>query len=406
MIEDKVNILTMASVNSADDCLQSDQIREATVLSEDDLMIRDVARRFARERLLPFSREWDRTGEFPRSLLPEMGELGLFGILAPQEYGGMGGRYLTWAVALEEIAAGNGGLSTLMHVHALGTAGVLASLGNAEQKAQWLPRMIAGEAIGCIALTEPHAGSDVSKVKTRARKVDGGWRLDGAKQFISNGRRASVAIILAVTDPDAGSRGMSFFLMPTDTPGFNVGNPEEKLGQKTSDTVPIVLEDCFVPETALMGEYGHALPATMGLLSDGRISIAAQAVGMARAAFEFALEYSRERKTFGKAIIDHQALAFRLADMATQIEVARAYTHHAARLLDAGADCVKEASIAKLFAGEMAERVCSDAIQIHGGYGYLADYPVERIYRDVRVCQIYEGTNDIQRLIIARKLRA
>ncbi|MBR1159447.1 acyl-CoA dehydrogenase family protein [Bradyrhizobium elkanii] len=368
-------------------------------------MIRDVARRFARERLLPFGREWDRAGAFPRSLLPEMGNLGLFGILAPQEYGGLGGGYLTWAVALEEIAAGNGGISTLMHVHALGTAGVIANLGNAEQKAQWLPRMIAGEAIGCVALTEPHAGSDVSRIKTRARKVDGGWRLDGAKQFISNGRHASVAIILAVTDPDAGSRGMSFFLVPTDTPGFRVGNPEEKLGQTTSDTVPIVLEDCFVPEAAMMGEHGQALPATMGLLSDGRISIAAQAVGMARAAFEAALDYAQERKAFGKAIIDHQAVAFRLADMATQIEVARAYTHHAARLLDAGADCVKEASIAKLFAGEMAERVCSDAIQIHGGYGYLADYQVERIYRDVRVCQIYEGTNDIQRLIIARKLR-
>nr|WP_283848733.1 acyl-CoA dehydrogenase family protein [Bradyrhizobium brasilense] len=369
------------------------------------MMIRDVARRFARERLLPFGREWDRTGTFPRSLLPEMGNLGLFGILAPQEYGGLGGGYLTWAVALEEVAAGNGGISTLMHVHALGTAGVIANLGNAEQKAQWLPRMIAGEAIGCVALTEPHAGSDVSRIKTRARKVDGGWRLDGAKQFISNGRHASVAIILAVTDPDAGSRGMSFFLVPTETPGFRVGNPEEKLGQTTSDTVPIVLEDCFVPEAAMMGEHGQALPATMGLLSDGRISIAAQAVGMARAAFEAALDYARERKAFGKAIIDHQAVAFRLADMATQVEVARAYTHHAARLLDAGADCVKEASIAKLFAGEMAERVCSNAIQIHGGYGYLADYQVERIYRDVRVCQIYEGTNDIQRLIIARKLR-
>ncbi|WP_442894373.1 acyl-CoA dehydrogenase family protein [Bradyrhizobium sp. AZCC 1693] len=367
-------------------------------------MIRDVARRFARERLLPFGHEWDRTGEFPPVLLSEMGSLGLFGILAPQEHGGLGGGYLTWAVALEEIAAGNGGISTLMHVHALGTAGVLARLGNTEQKARWLPRMVAGEAIGCIALTEPHAGSDVAKVKTRARKADGGWRLDGVKQFISNGRRASVAIILAVTDPERGNRGMSFFLVPTDAQGFIVGKTEEKLGQRTSDTVQIVLDDCFVPETALMGEYGQALPATMGLLSDGRISIAAQAVGMARAAFDCALEYARERKAFGKAIIDHQALAFRLADMATQIDVARAYAHHAARLLDEGVECVKEASMAKLFAGKMAERVCSDAIQIHGGYGYLADYPVERIYRDVRVCQIYEGTNDIQRLIIARKL--
>ncbi len=374
------------------------------MLSDDDQMIQEAARRFSRQRLLPFGREWDRTGDFPPDLLREMGNLGLFGILVPQEYGGLGGGYLTWAVALEEIAAGNGGISTLMHVHALGAAAVLARLGDADQKSRWLPRMVAGEAIGCIALTEPHAGSDVAKVKTRARKVDGGWRLDGLKQFISNGRRANVAIILAVTDPERGNRGMSLFLTPTDAKGFDVGQTEQKLGQRTSDTVQIALHDCFVPETALMGEHGQGLPATMGLLSDGRISVAAQAVGMARAAFDCALDYAREREAFGKPIIEHQAVAFRLADMATRIDVARAYTHHAARLLDRGANCVKEASMAKLFAGEMAERVCSDAIQIHGGYGYLADYPVERIYRDVRVCQIYEGTNDIQRLIIARNL--
>lgn len=376
------------------------------MLNEDNLMIQETARRFAREKLAPFGREWDQTGDFPPDLLREMGELGLFGLLMPEEFGGMNGGYLNWVIALEEIAAGNGGISTLMHVHALGTSGPLAHLGSQEQKARWLPAMISGEAIGSICLSEPHAGSDVSKVKTRAKRVDGGWQLDGVKQFISNGQRASVSIVLAVTDPDAGNRGMSFFIVPTDTPGYIVGKVEEKLGQKTSDTAQIILENCVVPEDAVLGTLNQALPATMGLLSDGRISIAAQAVGLARAAFEQAVEYAKERTAFGKTVAEHQAVAFRLADMATQIEVARSMTYHAARLIDAGIDCVKEASMAKLYAGEMAERVCSDAIQIHGGYGYLSDYPVERIYRDVRVCQIYEGTNDIQRLIIARRILA
>lgn len=376
------------------------------MLTDEDIMIRDTARRFAREKLAPFGREWDKTGEFPPQLLTEMGALGLFGLLLPEAYGGSNAGYLKHMLAVEEIAAGNGGISTLMHVHALGAASTLAALGNDAQKAEWLPRMIAGEAIGAICLSEPEAGSDVASIRTRATRVDGGWRLEGVKQFVSNGARAKIIIILAITEPGAGSRSMSFFLVPAGTPGFVVARREEKLGQSTSDTAQIVLDNCRVGDDAVLGALHHALPLTMALLSDGRVSIAAQAIGMARAAYECALDYAKERKAFGKTIFDHQAVAFRLADMATSIDVARAHMHAAARLLDAGEECVKEASMTKLFACQMAERVCSDAIQIHGGYGYLKDFPVERIYRDVRVCQIYEGTNDIQRLIIARRIAA
>lgn len=376
------------------------------MLSDSDRMIQETARRFAQDKLAPFSREWDRTGELPPQLFEEMGDLGLFGLLAPEAYGGSNVGFLPYLLALEEIAAGDGGLSTLLHVHVLGAVGPLLTFGDESQKATWLPQMISGKAIGCIALTEPHAGSDLSNVRTRARQVEGGWRIDGVKQFISNGARAKIAIILAITDQGAGSKSMSFFLVPTDTPGFRVGKHEDKSGQKSSDTVQIVLEDCFVPESALMGKRGQALAAAMSLLSDGRLSIAAQAVGMARAAYDAALAYARDRSSFGKALLEHQAVAFRLADMATQIEVARTFIHAAAPRLDAGEDIVKEASMAKVFAAEMAEKVCSDAIQIHGGNGYLKEYSVERIWRDVRVCQIYEGTNDIQRLIIARRIAA
>ncbi|MDB5971168.1 MAG: Acyl-CoA dehydrogenase [Hydrocarboniphaga sp.] len=376
------------------------------MLTDDDLQIQDGARRFARERLIPQSAAWDRGEPVPDALLREMGELGYLGLLIPEEYGGSGACLLTYVVALEEISAGNGGLSTLMHVHGLGTAGPIARFGTPAQKQRWLPAMASGEAIGAVCLTEPNAGSDVAAIRTRAVRSEGGWRLSGVKQFISNGARAKIAIVLAVTDPHAGRRGMTLFLVPTDTPGFKVGKPEEKMGQRTSDTVQITLDDCEVPEDAILGGLNQAFGLTMGLLSDGRISIAAQAVGMASAALDHAVAYARERTAFGKPLTGHQAVAFRLADMATSVEVARTFTQATARKFDAGVDCVSEASMAKLFAGEMAERVCSDAIQIHGGYGYLKDYPVERIYRDVRVCQIYEGTNDIQRLIISRKVCA
>ena len=377
------------------------------MLSPDEAAIRDAARRFAQEALAPHGHAWDHDTEVPPEVFRQIGELGYFGLLLPEAYGGSQFSLLDFVLVVEELAAGNAGLSTLVHVHGLGTAGPIARFGTEAQKQRWLPAMATGEAIGCVALTEPGAGSDVAAIRTRATRTDRGWRLDGVKQFISNGARAKVALILAVTDPEAGRNGMSMFVLPTSSPGFRVGRAEDKLGQRSSDTVPITLEQCEVPEDAILGGVaGTAFQQTMGLLSDGRISIAAQSVGIARAALDAAIGYARERNAFGKPLTGHQAVAFRLADMATQVEIARTFVHETARRYDAGLECVREASMAKLFASQMAERVCSDAIQIHGGYGYLRDYPVERFYRDARVCQIYEGTNDIQRLIIARRLAA
>lgn len=365
----------------------------------------EAARRFVADRITPNSVAWNRDGNVPDDVLAEMGELGLFGLLVSPDVGGSDCNLSTFISVVEEIAAGDGGLSTLVHVHNLGTALLLSRLGSEAQRQEWLPQMASGRTIGAVCLTEPSAGSDLSAIRTRASRAEGGWTLDGTKQFISNGARAGMVIVLAVTDPEAGSRGKSFFLVPKGTKGLSIGPRERKMGQATSDTVQVHLDRCFVPDSAVLGGVGEALPKTMGMLSDGRISVAAQSVGMARAAYECALAYAQERQAFGTAIFDHQAVAFRLADMFARIEVARTYTHHAARLFDEGVECVKEASVAKLVAAEMAERVCSDAIQIHGGYGYLNDYRVEQIARDVRVCQIYEGTNDIQRLIIARRIR-
>lgn len=369
-----------------------------------DTELVEGVRRFVEKRIAPNSVQWNRDGEVPQSVIAEMGELGLFGLLLPEENGGAGCNLSTFIAVIEELAYGDGGLSTLVHVHGLGTAMLLARLGSESQKQAWLSRMARGEVIGAICLTEPSAGSDLSAIRARATRTDGGWILNASKQFISNGARAGLAIVLAVTDPEAGSHGKTFFLVPKDTPGFTPGKCERKMGQQTSDTAQMHFEDCFVPDDMVLGGVGAALPLTMGLLSDGRISIASQAVGMARAAFDLALDYARERQAFGKAIFDHQAVGFRLADMHAAVEMARVYTRHAAQLFDEGKECAREASVAKLVAAEMAEKVCSDAIQIHGGNGYLNDYRVEQIFRDVRVCQIYEGTNDIQRLIIARRL--
>ncbi|MEL3890152.1 acyl-CoA dehydrogenase family protein [Ferrovibrio sp. MS7] len=362
-------------------------------------------RRFVAKRITPYTAAWNRDGRAPDSVLAEMGEMGLFGLLLPEEYGGAGCNLSTFIAVVEELAAGDGGLSTLVHVHGLGTAMLLARLGTEAQKQAWLGKMASGEVIGAVCLTEPSAGSDLSAITGRATRAEGGWILNATKQFISNGARAGLVIVLAVTDPKAGSHGKSFFLVPKGTPGFTPGKLERKMGQHTSDTAQMHFENCFVPDDMVLGAVGEALPLTMGLLSDGRISVASQAVGMARAAYELALGYSRERTAFGKSIFDHQAVGFRLADMHAAIDMARVYTRHAAQLFDEGKECAREASIAKLVSAEMAEKVCTDAIQIHGGNGYLNDYRVEQIFRDVRVCQIYEGTNDIQRLIIARRIR-
>jgi butyryl-CoA dehydrogenase len=374
------------------------------LLTEQQLMIRDMARQFAREQLAPHAADWDAKAEFPQAAVDAMAELGLMGMLVPEEWGGAGVDRVSYALAVEELAAGDGSCSTIMTVHnSVGCVPILQH-GTQAQKERFLRPLAKGEMLACFCLTEPSTGSDASAIKTRARRDGNHWVLEGTKQFITNGSTADLAIVFAVSDAAKGKKGITAFLVPTDTPGFKVARLEKKLGLRASDTAQIVLENCRLTPDLMLGQEGEGYRIALGNLEGGRIGIAAQAIGMARAAFEAALAYAKERKTFGTAIINHQAVQFRLADMATQIEAARALTLAAAALRDAGKPCLKEASMAKLFASEMAERVCSDALQIHGGYGYLSDFPVERIYRDVRICQIYEGTSDIQRLVIGRAL--
>ncbi len=374
------------------------------ILNEDQQMARDAARDFAQEKLAPFAAQWDRDHHFPADAIAEMAALGFMGMVVPPEWDGAGLDYVSYAAAIIEIAAGCGAVSTVMSVHNGVGCAPIQTFGTDAQREKYLRPMARGEWIGCFCLTEPDAGSDAASIRTRAVREGDHYVLNGAKQFITSGKTARIAIVFAVTDPAAGKNGLSAFIVPTETEGFNVERVEDKLGQHPSDTCALTFTDMRVPADNRLGKEGMGLRIALANLEGGRITIGAQAVGMARAAFEAALDYARSRKQFGKPIIEHQAVAFRLADMATKIEVAEQMVLHAATLRDAGRPCLKEASMAKLFAAEMAERVCSDAIQIHGGYGYLADYPVERIYRDVRVCQIYEGTSDIQRLVIARAI--
>jgi butyryl-CoA dehydrogenase len=374
------------------------------MFDDDQIAIRNAARSFAQERLQPNAAAWDLSGEFPQEAIAQMGELGFLGMLVPGTYDGAEVDHVAYALAIEEIAAGDGAVSTIMSVHnSVGCMPIL-KFGTEEQKQRYLRPMARGEAIGAFCLTEPGAGSDASALRTRAVRDGNHWILNGTKQFITSGSTAGVAIAFAVTDPAAGKKGISAFIVPTNTPGYLVASIEHKLGQRCSDTAQIVFEDLRLDANMMLGKEGEGLRIALSNLEGGRIGIASQAVGMARAAFEAALRYTNERETFGTLLKNHQAVAFRLADMATQIEAARHLVLAAARLRDAGLPCLKEAAMAKLFASEMAEKVCSDAIQIHGGYGYLQDYAVERIYRDVRVCQIYEGTSDIQRMVIARSL--
>jgi alkylation response protein AidB-like acyl-CoA dehydrogenase len=375
-------------------------------LTEEQVMVRDMARAFAAEHLAPQADARDRAGAFPRSVLEEMGDLGLMGMTVPEEWGGAGIDNISAALAVEEIAAAHGSCSTIVSVH--NSVGCLPILrfGSEEQKERYLKPMARGRMLGAFCLTEPGAGSDASAITTRARRDGNHWVLNGTKQFITSGSTADLAIVFAVTDPDAGKKGISAFLVPTDNAGWKVARVEEKLGLRASDTCQIVLEDARLTADMMLGEEGSGYRIALANLEGGRIGIAAQAIGMARAAYEAARDYARERKSFGRPIMEHQAVAFRLADMATRIHAARLMTLDAAARRDRGEPCLTEAAMAKLFASEMAERVASDAIQIHGGYGYLADFPVERIYRDVRICQIYEGTSDIQRLLIARAVAA
>jgi alkylation response protein AidB-like acyl-CoA dehydrogenase len=374
------------------------------LLSETQRLIRDTMRAFAQEKLAPNAARWDREHHFPRAELAALGQLGALGVVTPERWGGAGLDYLSLAVTLEEIAAGDGATSTIVAVQNSVVCGPINAFGTDAQKEIYLKPLARGEALGCFCLTEPHVGSDAGAIATRAERHGDHYVLNGVKQFITTGKNADVAIVFAVTDKAAGKKGIAAFIVDTATSGYVVARVEEKLGQRASDTAQIVFENCKVPAANLLGREGEGYRIALANLEAGRIGIAAQAVGMAHAAFEAALAYARERTSFGKPLTEHQAINFKLADMATQVEVARQMVWHAAALRDAGQPCLKEASMAKLNASEMAERVCSDAIQVHGGYGYVADFPVERIYRDVRVCQIYEGTSEIQRLVIGRAI--
>jgi butyryl-CoA dehydrogenase len=374
------------------------------ILTDEHQMIRDALRSFSQERLAPNAARWDKEHHFPKEELKELAALGAFGVAVPEQLGGAGLDYLSLALVLEEIAAGDGGTSTIISVNNCPVCSIAMMYANDAQKEQWLRPLAQGDMLGAFALTEPHTGSDASALRTTAVREGGEYVLNGTKQFITSGKYGDVAIVMAVTDKAAGKRGISAFWVPTSTPGYIVAGLEQKMGQHSSDTAQILLENCRIPLDNLIGEEGQGYKIALSGLEGGRIGIASQSVGMARAAFEAALAYAKERESFGKPIFEHQSVQFKLADMATKIEAARQLIWHAAVMKDAGLPCLKEAAMAKLFASEMAERVVSDAMQVHGGYGYVSDFPVERIYRDVRVCQIYEGTSDIQKILIARAL--
>ena len=373
-------------------------------LTDDQRMIVDMARNFAQQELRPHAAERDQNGWIPEAVVTQMGELGLLGMVVPDSWGGSYTDYVSYALAVEEISAGDSAIGTMMSVHNSVGCGPILKYGTPEQQQQWLPQLATGQAIGCFCLTEPQAGSEAHQLKTRAVLEGDEWILNGAKQFVTNGKRAKMAIVFAVTDPELGKKGLSAFIVPTDNPGFIVNRVEHKMGIRASDTCAVTLENCRIPKQNLLGQRGKGLAIALSNLEGGRIGIAAQAVGIARAAFEAALAYAQVRQQFGQSIIQHQSIANMLADMHTQINAARLLVVHAAKMKTAGLPCLSEASQAKLFASEMAEKVCSHAIQIHGGYGYLEDYPVERLYRDARITQIYEGSSEIQRLLIARSL--
>ena len=374
------------------------------LLSDEHRAVQEAVRNFVQEQIAPHAARWDRESHFPAVELKGLAALGCYGVAVPEQWGGAGLDYLALAIILEEIAAGDGGTSTVVSVNNCPVCSILMAWGSEAQKAQWLTPLARGEMLGAFCLTEPHVGSQADGLKTTAVRDGDHYLLNGVKQFITSGKNGDVASVMAVTDQAAGKKGISAFLVPTNAPGYLVARLEDKMGQHSSDTAQILFENCRVSAANLIGEEGQGLKIALSGLEGGRIGIAAQSVGMARAAFEAALVYSKERIAFGQPIFEHQAVQFRLAEMATQIEAARQLIHHAASLKDAGRPCLKEAAMAKLNASEMAERVCSAAIQTLGGYGYVSDFPLERIYRDVRVCQIYEGTSDVQKILIGRAL--
>jgi butyryl-CoA dehydrogenase len=374
------------------------------ILNQEQEQVRDAVRAFAQVELWPHAARWDKEHYFPKEAHQGLAALGAYGICVPEELGGANLDYLTLALVLEEIAAGDGGTSTAIGVTNCPVNAILLRYGNAAQKQQWLMPLAQGKLLGAFCLTEPHTGSDASALRTTALKDGDAYVINGVKQFITSGKNGQVAIVIAVTDKGAGKKGMSAFIVPTDAPGYSASRLEDKLGQHSSDTAQVSFDNCRIPVENLIGAEGEGYKIALSALEGGRIGIAAQSVGMARSAFEVALSYAKERQSFGTPIFNHQAVGFRLADCATKLEAARQLIWHAASLRDAGLPCLKEAAMAKLFASEMAEEVCSAAIQTLGGYGYVSDFPVERIYRDVRVCQIYEGTSDVQKIIIQRAL--
>ena len=374
------------------------------ILSQDQEMIRNAVREFAQAELWPHAAEWDKTHHFPKEALKGLAALGAYGVCVPESLGGAGLDYLSLALVVEEVAAGDGGTSTVISVTNCPVNAILMRHGNPDQKKQWLTPLAQGQLLGAFCLTEPHVGSDASALRTTAVREGDGFVINGVKQFITSGQNGDVAIVIAVTDKGAGKKGLSAFLVPTNTPGYRVARLEDKLGQHSSDTAQINFDHCRIPAENLIGQEGAGYGIALGALEGGRIGIASQSIGMARSALDVAIRYAKERQSFGTAIFNHQAVGFRLAECATQLEAARQLTWHAAALRDAGRPCLKEAAMAKLFASEIAEKVCSAAIQTLGGYGYVSDFPVERIYRDVRVCQIYEGTSDVQKILIQRAL--
>jgi alkylation response protein AidB-like acyl-CoA dehydrogenase len=374
------------------------------LLSDDHRAVQDAVRAFVQAEIAPQAAAWDKSHHFPKAELRGLAELGCYGVAVPTEYDGAGLDYLALAIILEEVAAGDGATSTIVSVNNCPVCSILMAFANAEQKQAFLKPLARGAMLGAFCLTEPHVGSEAGGLKTSAVRDGDHYVLNGVKQFITSGKNGDLAIVMAVTDRSAGKKGISAFVVPTNAPGYTVARIEDKMGQHASDTAQIVFDGCRVPAANRLGDEGEGLKIALSGLEGGRIGIASQSLGMARAAFEAALAYSKERQSFGQRIFEHQALQFKLADCATQIEAARQLIHHAASLKDAGRPCLKEAAMAKLFASEMAERVCSAAIQVFGGYGYVSDFPVERIYRDVRVCQIYEGTSEVQKILIGRAL--
>lgn len=374
------------------------------LLNDDHRAVQEAVRQYVQAEIAPHAAAWDKSHQFPAAQLKGLAALGCYGVAVPAELGGAGLDYLALAIILEEIAAGDGATSTVVSVNNCPVCSILMAFANDAQKAQFLTPLARGDMLGAFCLTEPHVGSEAGGLKTTATLDGDHYVLNGVKQFITSGKNGDVAIVMAVTDKAAGKKGISAFLVPTSTPGYTVARVEDKMGQHASDTAQIVFDNCRVPVGNRLGQEGQGLKIALSGLEGGRIGIASQSLGMARAAFECALAYSKDRVAFGVPIFEHQAVQFKLAEMATKIEATRQLIWHAATLKDAGLPCLKEAAMAKLMASEMAEQVCSGAIQVLGGYGYLSDFPVERIYRDVRVCQIYEGTSEVQKILIGRAL--